>query len=207
MNRATQDTHPESNDDMVFDEDVDFASVMQDVKPIKSDDKIFLQAGSSNDLAKRLRRESIAREQKRLENFLTLEDIEPLDPYAQLHFKQDGVQEGVFKNLRLGKYPLDHTLIIQKNKLEVAHEKVFNTIIQSHNYGHRALLIKHGLDIDRRPFSGYLKSYLNIWLHQMPHVIAFHSATARHGGLSATYVLLKKNQQQKEDNRELHKSR
>lgn len=198
--------HQESPSQTIED-DADFASLMGDVKRIKADDKVYLQSGSSNELAKQLRRESIAREQKRLENFLTLEDIEPLDPYAQLYFKQDGVQDGVFKNLRLGKYPIDHTLIIQNNRLEAAHQNVFNTIINSHEKGHRALLIKHGLDIDKKPFSGYLKSYLNIWLHQMPQVIAFHSATTRHGGLSATYVLLKKNQRQKEDNRERHKAR
>lgn len=189
------------------DDDLDFAAEMQDVKRLKPSDTVYLQSGSSNELAKKLRRESIARDQKRLENFLTLENIEPLDPYAQLHFKQDGVQEAVFKNLRLGKYPIENTLIIQNAKLEVAHERVFNTIIKCHENGYRAILIKHGLDIDKKPFSGYLKSYLNIWLHQMSQVIAFHSATSRHGGLSATYVLLKKNQKQKEDNRELHKAR
>lgn len=191
----------------VIDGDIDFMSEMQDVVQLKPDDKVFLKQTDKNALSKSLKRERIGQEINTAKNYLTLEDISPLDPHTILEFKQDGVQDGVFKNLRLGKYKLEYQVNLTHLKLEQAHQLVFETVVQSHKKGMRAIIFKHGLSLGKKPFDGFLKSYLNTWLYQMPEVIAYHSAQPQHGGSGSTYVLLKKNDKQKQHNRELHKQR
>jgi DNA-nicking Smr family endonuclease len=117
------------------------------------------------------------------------------------------VQQGVFKNLRLGKYKIDSVLNLQQNKFEQARTLLFTHIRDSHKKGDRTLLIKHGLGLYSQPFPAFLKSYVHQWLQQMPEIIAYHTSQPNHGGNSAVYVLLKKNQQQKDNNRELHRKK
>jgi DNA-nicking Smr family endonuclease len=57
--------------------------------------------------------------------------------------------------------------------------------------GYRCLLITHGKGAQSNP-PARIKSYVNHWLQQVENVIAFHSATPRHGGTGSVYVLLKK---------------
>lgn len=182
-----------------------FFAEVADVKQLKTDDKVFLQRKDGSELARQLRREAIKNEQSLSKNYLTLADIDPLPLNDPIHFKQDGVQDLVYKNLRLGKYALDSTLNMQYMSLQVAHKEVFDFITQCHLRGLRCVLLRHGLNEQKKPFSGYLKSYLNVWLQQIPEVLAFHSSQMQHGGLKSTYVLLKKNKQQKAENRERHK--
>lgn len=182
-----------------------FLAEVADVKAIKSDDKVFLKRNDGNALARQLRREAIKNEHRNSKNYLTLADIDPVPVADPIDFKQEGVQDLVYKNLRLGKYPLESTLNMQNMSLELAHKQVFDFILQSHSNGFRCVLFRHGLNKDKKPFPGYLKSYLNVWLQQVPEVLAFHSSQMQHGGINSTYVLLKKNKHQKADNRERHK--
>ncbi|MCC2606294.1 DNA endonuclease SmrA [Planctobacterium marinum] len=184
-----------------------FLAEVADVKQLKSDDKVFLKRQDGNELARRLRRDAIKSEQRRSNNYLTLADIDPIALNDPIQFKLEGVQDLVYKNLRLGKYAIESTLNMQSMTLDVAHKEVFEFITQSHLRGLRCVLMRHGLNENRKPFPGYLKSYLNVWLQQIPEVLAFHSSQLQHGGLKSTYVLLKKNKQQKADNRERHKLR
>ena len=52
-----------------------------------------------------------------------------------------------------------------------------------------------------------LKSYVSAWLPQLPAVMAIHSAERRHGGSGALYVLLRKSERKKAENRERHQKR
>ena len=47
-----------------------------------------------------------------------------------------------------------------------------------------------------------IKSYVNHWLREIPEVLAYHSAQRHHGGVGAVYVLLRKSEQKKQQNRE-----
>lgn len=189
-----------NNNELVdgFDE---FLNEFKDVTPLKNTD-VVQTSNNDNALAKQLKRQAIEFEQNRINNYLSVEQVEQVDPYDHLSFKQNGIQHGVFKNLRLGKYKIDSVLNIQQLKFEAARNALFNKIIVSHHNGDRTLLVKHGLGLYSKPFPGFLKSYLNKWLAQMPEVIAYHTALPKHGGNSAVYVLLKKSQQDKAQNRE-----
>lgn len=195
-------THNEILDDGLD----EFLNEFKDVKPIEQTNTLPT-AQQKNTLAQKLKRQALEASQNLANNYLSIENIEPVDPYDHISFKQDGVQHGVFKNLRLGKYKIDSVLNLQQKKFEQARTLLFTHIVESHKLGDRTLLIKHGLGLRSQPFPAFLKSYVNQWLHQMNEVIAYHTAQTNHGGNSAVYVLLKKNSQEKVNNRELHRQK
>lgn len=189
------------------DESNAFAEAMSDVTPLKQGDKVRSSSSDSNALAKRLKREALERQQQEDANYLRVEAVDPVDPYDFICFKKDGVQEGVYKNLRTGKYQLDTVINLRQQSYERARQTLFDQLRSAHDRGIRTLLVQHGLGLQAKPFPGVLKSYVNQWLRQMPEVIAFHTALKAHGGQGATYVLLQKNAAQKMTNRERHAKR
>jgi DNA-nicking Smr family endonuclease len=195
-----------TNNEMLDDGLDAFLNELKDVKPIQQTDRALTNQ-PKNTLAQQLKRQAIEDNQNLINNYLSVEKVETVDPYDHISFRQDGVQHGVFKNLRLGKYKIDFVLNLQQYKFEQARTAIFTQITNSHNEGERTLLIKHGLGLRSQPFPALLKSYLHQWLQQMPEVIAYHTAQPNHGGNSAVYALIKKNQQEKNNNRELHRKK
>jgi len=193
-----------------FDNDDDlqsFFTEMQDVKPIQSDTKALLHDPEKALAEKQKRAAQKISEREQLKNPLSLQAVTPVEPDDFIQYQQAGIQDGVFKKLRLGKYPLEVTLSLQGKTIEQSRELLYSTVVSSHERGVRALLIKHGKGEQSKPFPAYKKSYLNHWLRELKEVIAFHTAQPMHGGLGATYVLLKKHPQQKLINREKNRKR
>lgn len=98
----------------------DFLKELEDVKPIKQTDTVAT-CQQKNTLAQQLKRQAIESAHNLTNNYLSVEKVEPVDPYDHISFKLDGVQQGVFKNLRMGKYKIDFVLNLQQknsNKLE-----------------------------------------------------------------------------------------
>lgn len=127
-----------------------------------------------------------------------------LGPNDLLEYKRDGIQHGVYKNLRLGKYSIEARLDLHHHSVEEARKEVFRFVRDCMQYGLRTVLIAHGKG-ERNPEKfAVLKSYLNKWLPDLPEVMAFHSALKQHGGTGAVYVLLRKNEEDKQLNRERH---
>ncbi len=173
-----------------FDND-DFLSEMSDVKPI-SQDKVKEKLISKNiepnsGYRKKAAQSFTAKDQ----NFLTDGEVETVDPQEVLSFKLDGIQPGVFKKLRQGKYDFDYHLDLHRKTVAEAREQVYQLLRSSARYNYRVLLITHGKGLKSNP-PARLKSYLNQWLKQVDLVLAFHSAQARHGGTGSVYVLLRK---------------
>ena len=164
-----------TNNEMLDDGLDAFLNELKDVKPIQQTDRALTNQ-PKNTLAQQLKRQAIEDNQNLINNYLSVEKVEPVDPYDHISFRQDGVQHGVFKNLRLGKYKIDFVLNLQQYKFEQARTAIFTQITNSHNEGERTLLIKHGLGLRSQPFPALLKSYLHQWLQQMPEVIAYHTA-------------------------------
>jgi DNA-nicking Smr family endonuclease len=185
------------------DPNMEFTDEFKDVKPLKPDDKVVVQV-AGHTLAQQLKRQAIESELAEERNYLCLDNIKPIDPYALFSYKKDGVQEGVFKNLRLAKYKIESVLNLQGVKFVQARKHFFESIQENQKLGIRTMLIRHGIGLNSQPYKAFLKSYVKQWLSQMPEIIAYHSALTQHGGSGATYVLLKKSNKEKADNRELH---
>jgi DNA-nicking Smr family endonuclease len=192
---------------MTKQKDDSFEHFMEDVKPLKEDTHVHFNGPKESSLTQELKRQAINQNNLEKFNYLSVEGISPVSPDDILEYKQPGIQDGVYKKLRLGKYGIDKSINIQQTPFEKARTLVFDTIMSAHNDGYRTILLKHGLGLYSKPFAGFLKSATNHWLKEIPEVIAFYSAQKRHGGLSAVYVLIKKNRQDKIANREINRKR
>lgn len=184
-----------------------FLAEVGDVKPLKQDDIVQTKSDATDTLAKSLKREALLKETQADKYHLSLECHHWLDPYDPVSYRQDGIQDGVFKNLRMGKYAIENKLNLTQLRVEEARTYLVEQIEKSFKRGMRVILLQHGMGLKSTPKPAKLKSFLNMWLPCMPQVIAFHSAHQSHGGLSACYVLLKKNPEQKLINRERHQKR
>ncbi|WP_115719287.1 DNA endonuclease SmrA [Gallaecimonas mangrovi] len=180
-----------------------FEKEMQGVKPISQDDSIGLAPKSpiSNSQARRAAAQAELAESI---NYLSSEAVDLVDPHDMLSYKKDGVQDGVFKQLRQGKYDIQSVLDLHKKRFVEARSEVFDFIQTSHRIGLRTLLILHGRGEHAKPVPALLKSYCAKWLKEMPQVLAYHSAQRHHGSTGALYVLLRKNDAQKRENFERH---
>lgn len=184
-----------------------FLSSMEDIKPINHDTVTPISNSHSATLAQQEKRKAAQINLANDENYLQSEHVEILDPLAILSFKKDGVQSAVFKNLRLDKYQVDATLDLHGQLLKNARNTLFSFIADCHQRNIRVVLIRHGIGIKNKAKPGILKSYVNKWLQELPQVLAFHTALRHHGGSGATYVLLKKSEEKKNENREIHSKR
>ena len=126
-----------------------------------------------------------------------------LKPEDFIEFKQDGVQDSVYRKLRLGKYEIQARLDLHKKTLKQAREDMIRFLHQCQQLDIRTLIIVHGKGKRSNP-PALLKSYVAYWLENISDVLCCHTALKQHGGTGAVYVLLKKSVTQKQENRERH---
>ncbi|KTF16301.1 DNA endonuclease SmrA [Pseudoalteromonas sp. H105] len=184
-----------------------FLSSMEDVKPLNHDTVKLKHVKTASSLSQQEKRKAAEAALSLDENYLRSELVELLPPDSLLSYKNAGVQDGVFKNLRLAKYQVDATLDLHGQPLKSARKSLFNFIYDCHTRNIRVILIRHGIGIKNKKTPGILKSYTNKWLQELDCVLAFHTALKHHGGIGATYVLLKKSEEKKHENRERHAKR
>lgn len=182
----------------------DFYSLMlgEGVKPIETQPKVStrerLRRGDLETLNERRRRAEGDAERCRL----SLDQlINPLDPIV---WKRDGVQEGVYRNLRLGKYSIDARLDLINRSLAEASSELPGFVKECVKAGLRTVMITHGRGKHIESPHNLMKSALCMWLPTLDDVLAFHSAQPQHGGLASLYLLLRKNEEQKLANKERH---
>lgn len=185
-----------------------FLREMRDVKPIKREPKVPLAVADPSATASiEQRRSSAVAESQTEKNFLSGEYVTPVDPLAVLEFKRPGVQNGVYRNLRLAKYAIDARLDLHRMTVEQSRSAVYQFIQDCMEQDIRCALITHGKGLGRAQ-PALLKSCVAHWLPQFEQVLAFHSAQKQHGGSGATYLLLRKSERKRQENWERqHKRR
>jgi DNA-nicking Smr family endonuclease len=182
-----------------------FQQMMDDVTPFKSDTAELKKTHqiTESHLAKR---ESATSLSEQNDDYLSLIHAPMLKPQEIIEFKRDGVQEGVYKKLRLGKYPIQARLDLHRKTLTQARDEVVNFLKKSIRMDIRTVLIVHGKGELANP-PALMKSFVAHWLVQINEVQCIHSAQPFHGGTGALYVLLKKSAEKKLENRERHQKR
>lgn len=183
------------------DEDRFRALLGDDVTPIKIEKRIVIDKRSEDAKTLALRRDRAQSAVEQMDDPLAGEPVEMVEPLAELSFRRTGVQHGVFRNLRLGKYPLDARLDLHKMTVERARQEVYQFIKDCMQNDVRTALITHGKG-ETREQPALLKSCVAFWLPQIEDVLAFHSAQRPHGGVGATYVLLRKSEKKKQETRD-----
>ena len=135
---------------------------------------------------------------------LESDTVTMVEPMTLLEFQRPGVQRGVYKKLRLGKYGIDAVLDLHRMTVEQARFALYRFIQDCVDNDVRSALVNHGKGEGRaRP--ALLKSCVAHWLPQMDDVLAYHTAQKQHGSYGATYILLRKSERKKQVNKELHR--
>lgn len=188
------------------DDDLDlFQQMMGDVKPLTQDTTLHKKVHQVTDahLAKRQAAMWLGEES---EDYLSLDNAPMVKPEDIIEYKRDGVQDGVYRKLRLGKYPIQAKLDLHKKSLEQARNEVVSFLKQCLRMDIRTALIVHGKGAGSNP-PALMKSYVAHWLTQIRDVQCVHSAQRFHGGSGAVYVLLRKSAEKKLETRERHQKR
>ncbi len=128
---------------------------------------------------------------------LSLEHANMLKPDEIISYRRDGVQDAVFRKLRLGKYDFQTRLDLHQYTLQDARKEVLAFLKECQRMDMKACIIVHGKEKHSNP-PALMKSFVCQWLEQISDVQCFHSAQRHHGGTSALYVLLKKSQEKKQ---------
>jgi DNA-nicking Smr family endonuclease len=187
----------------VVSDDEFFQEEMLGVTPLKRDarERLLRKVNEGDGEARRLAAEG---EPEGPLNSLVDEGVEPLDAWYVLAFKRPGIQHGVYKKLRQGRYEIDARLDLHRLSVKQARVDVHSFIQDAMQYGLRTVLILHGKGQRKteQEKTAVLKGYVQHWLQELEEVQAFHSAQAAHGGTGAVYVLLRKSLQKKRENRE-----
>lgn len=178
-----------------------FAKEMGDVKPLRAEKRVAIRREDVSALAVEARRDAAQREQSVDRNPLSDSDVPLLDAHYILEWQGPGVQHGVFRKLKQGAYEPEARLDLHRMTVERARQEVYSFINEAQSLSLRSLMIVHGKGFSSRAEGAVLKSYLNVWLPQLKPVIAYCSAQPRHGGVGAVYVLLKKSEEKKQENR------
>jgi len=184
-----------------------FKSAMSDVAPLAAKKQVLLKARKDDTPGLTERRRAAQTFREESAKGLSVEHIVPVEPLAVLSFVRPGVQQGVFKKLRLGKYAIDARLDLHGKTVKEARMAVLKLIKDCVKYDVRCALITHGKGIDRKPQPAILKSCIATWLPEISEILAFHTAQQQHGGAGSTYLLLRKSETKKQRNRERHLGR
>jgi DNA-nicking Smr family endonuclease len=193
------------------DEEFLFQQEMTDVEPLKVSVRVSLKQEEPSAESLEQRRAAAVAEQAAL-NPLSDEGVTALDPWYVLNFKRSGIQNGVFRKLKQGRYEADARLNLHRMSLKRARLEVFEFVEQAQALGLRTVLVIHGKGENsptlapEQEKASVIKGYVNHWLQQLQAVQAFHSARPQHGGTGAVYVLLRKGEEAKKTNRERFRS-
>ena len=178
-------------------EDSPFNEAMAGVKPLATAKRVKNRHQVDNSPGVFRRREAAQDATEHEQNALSgggngyVDGVEQVEPSAELSYRCSGIQNTVFKKLRLGRYTVDARLDLHNNTVDQARSLVYQFIRDCRDNDIRCALITHGKG-EGREIPALLKSCVAHWLPQMDEVLAFHSATLHHGGKGATYVLLRK---------------
>ncbi len=191
---------------MSQEDDLDlFQKMMDDVKPLTQDIAELKKDHHVSD-AQLARREAAMNLTEDEPEYLSLDHAPMLKPDDIIEFRRSGVQDGVYRKLRLGKYPIQARLDLHKKTLTQAREEIVKFLRQCLRMDIRSVIIVHGKGERSNP-PAMMKSYTASWLAQISDVLAVHSTQRTHGGTGAVYVMLKKSIDKKLENRERHQKR
>ncbi|MCP1304406.1 MULTISPECIES: DNA endonuclease SmrA [Halomonadaceae] len=188
-------------------DEMDFRALVGDVKPLpqrnRADTGPQRQRPSEAQLA---RRESAA---ERLDerNFLSDDFVDLLPPFDPIEFRREGIQQGVVDKLKHGGYSVQAQLHMLRRPLAECRRMLFPFIQEAYAHDLRSVLVVHGRGRELDSPANVLRSYIAKWLTQFDEVQAYVSAQPSEGGLGATWVMLRKSDRAKANNRERQQKR
>lgn len=189
-----------SHDDMEL-----FQQLLGDVKPLKQDTAALSHRDKATpaQLARQAAATTLSEQDP---DYLSLDNAPMLKPDDHFEFKRSGVQDGVYRKVRLGKYPIQARLDLHRRTLEQARDEIIAFFKQCTRLDIRSVVIIHGKGERSNP-PALMKSYVSYWMTQIEDIQCAHTAQRHHGGSGALYVMLRKSPEKKAENRERHQKR
>jgi len=188
---------------MAEQDDNAFHEEMMGVEPLQTPVRVAVRKGDINLASQAARRKAaVTNVEKRDPNYLHTTDVKRIGPHDVVGYKRPGIQDGVFRKLRLGKYETEARLDLHRRTVEQSRSQLFRFVSDCLEHDIRSVLILPGKGERTEGDSAIIKSYLVHWLEQMDDVQAYHTAQPHHGGAGAFYVLLRKSDRKKQEARE-----
>lgn len=213
-NNNNNDDNSKTSADDIFLQALD--DTLSGVKPLKKTGRVLLKktaaASPQNVQQKKIAQQAAVKDNslgnnQALPTSISDDYIEWLKPTDVLAFKRAGIQEGVYRKFRLGKYVIDGRLDLHRKTVAEARSEVASFIGEAMQYELRTVLILHGKGERSIERQAVIKSHVAKWLKEVPEVLAYHSAQPQHGGTGAVYVMLRKSEKAKEKAREEYTKR
>ncbi|GAB2799370.1 hypothetical protein GCM10027040_28190 [Halomonas shantousis] len=179
-----------------------------DIQPLtKGQDRADVRGISRTPSEAQLARRESAQASLGDDNFLSDEFVDLLPPHDPLEYRRNGIQTGVLDRLRQGGYAPEARLHIQKTPLTECRRALFGFITDAQSHDLRCVMIVHGRGRELASHANVVRSYVAKWLTQFENVQAYASAQPAHGGIGATYVMLRKSERARARNREIQQKR
>lgn len=186
----------------------DFRELMAGVEPLKGEKVADIRQAFAPTLAQRERQRAAAAEPEAAPGAALSDQVEHwVEPLDAISWRRDGVQDGVFRRLKRGRYSMAASLNLHQQTVRQARQSLAHFIHDCYERGVRNALIIHGMGRDSKPRPALLKSLCAQWLPQLEPVLALHTARPEHGGAGACYVIIRKNNAAKIATKELNRRR
>ncbi len=182
--------------------DKEFEDAMKGVEPLAKPKKAETGKAIKDEAGFQEKRRSATEFTSKIDHEQSLFNQEMVLPHDIVGFKRPGVQEGVYRQFRLGKYGFDARLDLHGLKTGESAIALEGFIKEALSYELRSVLVVHGKGDRHKTQKALLKNLVIQWLKDMPEVLAYHSAKASDGGAGALYVLLRKSERAKQRNRD-----
>ena len=187
------------------DDDNAFLQAMADVKPL-SQDRVMHNT-SRYDKKDYAHKRFIAENHNNDDNPFVDSTMKPVGPNDIIQYKTAGIQNAVFRRLRLGQYACDDQLDLHHHTVAQARQSLHAFLQNCVKHHHRCILILHGKGGREDQKRSVIKSHVAQWLEDSPLILAYHSAPSNKGGAGAVYALLKQSEEAKQYNREYFDTR
>ncbi|WP_447528878.1 DNA endonuclease SmrA [Vreelandella sp. TE19] len=187
--------------------DMDFRSFVGDVKPLAKGKRAETGDKRSRPSEAQLARRERAEEAIEHTNFLSDDFVDLLPPIDPIEYRREGIQQGVVDKLRHGGYAMQAQLHLLRRPLAECRRMLFPFIQDAYANDLRSVMIIHGRGREIDSPANVLRSYLAKWLCQFEEVQAYVSAQPSEGGMGATWVMLRKSDRAKSNNRERQQKR
>ncbi|MEA2117498.1 DNA endonuclease SmrA [Halovibrio sp. HP20-50] len=188
-------------------DDSDFRALVGDVKPLPPSNRADPSSRRKNPSEAQLARRDWAEEEMGSRNFLSDDFVDLLPPFDPMEYRREGIQQGVVDKLKHGGYSVQSQLHLLRRPLSECRRLLFPFIQEAYAHDLRSVLIVHGRGREIDSPANVLRSYLAKWLSQFEEVQAYVSAQPSEGGLGATWVMLRKSDRAKANNRERQQKR
>ena len=188
-------------------DDMDFRAFIGDVKPLTHSNRADAGSHRKRPSEAQLARRESAQEALGERNFLSDDFVDLIAPFDPIEYRREGIQQGVVDKLRHGGYSVQAQLHLLRRPLAECRRMLFPFIQEAYANDLRSVMIVHGRGRELDSPANVLRSYLAKWLSQFEEVQAYVSAQPSEGGLGATWVMLRKSERAKANNRERQQKR